>query len=386
MQPADYEGLYYYQGLLFEIQARGAQIISILEGSPEGYEIRMEPLGGDMFQLQGGPANGLQARFVRDDSGKVQSIQAGEFVLERIPSEKAAQLPVVRRFPAPQINYTPEKTAIFAGLLEQALKGDGGWIDYGIPYPKYEFIQFVTAQNAVIFHGSNDQDIDLFVPKRSSMELYDRSGRGNRLAIYGTHEGLWATFFAVVDRARLRGSIRNGVAYFYNRQNEMEALYNFSINQEQLQERPWCEGVLYLLPRNVFERLELAPGVFLNEWACGQNVRPFARLLVKPEDWPFLELVQGHDDSLLIRTREIGNIIRDSALRVKLEESTLTVWLPVSEALQGIVIEYIEKQSILMPAARLKYSEIDGKIVLVHADLPPAARAQLAKSYAAFLG
>ncbi len=45
-------------------------------------------------------------------------------------------------------------------------------------------------------------------------------------------------FFAVVDRSRLRGSIRNGVVYLQNEAGEALAVYNFSLNQDQLAKRP----------------------------------------------------------------------------------------------------------------------------------------------------
>ena len=77
--------------------------------------------------------------------------------------------------------------------------------------------------------------------------------------MYGTHDGLWPLFFAIVDRQRISGSIRNGVAYFYNEDGDSVATYNFSINEKWLPEQPWRTGTLYILPRDTFHRLETVP-------------------------------------------------------------------------------------------------------------------------------
>ena len=283
MHYEDYLGFYYYHGLLFHVQMRDGALVAALSGVPEGYEIVLEPLGGEQYRMRGGPADGLPFSFERDAGSKVYTIQAGGLQVERISAEQADGFPVIGRFPAPAVTYTPDKMAAFAALLAQALEGNGGWLEYILPYPEHEFVQYVTAQEVVIFHGSNDLNIETFAPQRNSTELYDISGRGNRLAVYGTHEGLWSMFFAVVDRPRLRGSIRNGVSYYYNRQGEKLTLFNFSINQEQLSEQPWCEGTLYFLPHSVFERLELMPGALSNEWASTQEMRPLAKLRLSPQ-------------------------------------------------------------------------------------------------------
>ena len=385
MSHDDYLGFYYYLGLLFHVQQRDGELVAALSGAPEGYEIELEPLGGAHYRMGSGPVTGLPFSFERDASGQVFAIQAGNIQVSRVSPEQAARLPVTGRFPAPPVTYTPEKTAAFSALLDRALGSNGSWLEYELPFPRHEFIQYVTARQAVIFHGSNNQDIETFAPLRTSTELYDHSGRGNRMAVYGTHEGLWAMFFAVVDRPRLRGSIRNGVAYFQNRQGQPLTLFNFSINQEQLSERPFCEGALYFLPRSAFERLELMPGALSNEWACSQAIQPLAKLLVSPEDWPFLDVVEGHDDSMLIRVGEIGQAIREAATRAELEGDSRAAWLPAGAIPAADLDYYLEKQAILMPAIRFERNEAGGQIKLVQANLPPAVKAQLAKSYAELL-
>ncbi|HEY5652035.1 MAG TPA: hypothetical protein VIW46_11340, partial [Acidimicrobiia bacterium] len=134
--------------------------------------------------------------------------------------------------------------------------------------------------DSVIFHGSNRTDIDEFVPQRASMELNDTGGRGNLGAIYGTHDGLWAMFFAIIDRGRLRGSIRNGsTRYETPDRTQSVDRYHFSVHHEMLESAPYTTGALYLLPRAAFDRVPIYPGGPLsNEWACHEPIRPLARL------------------------------------------------------------------------------------------------------------
>ena len=93
-------------------------------------------------------------------------------------------------------------------------------------------------------------EIDEFQPARKSMELYDETGRGNLQAVYGTHDGLWAMFFAIIDRPNLQGSIRNGVTYFKNQAGEVVVAKGKSLDDGALLGMDWyVEGVQGKLPK-----------------------------------------------------------------------------------------------------------------------------------------
>jgi hypothetical protein len=376
----DYHGFYYMMGMVLDTQTLDGELVASVPGVPAGYEIRMEPVGPDSFRLRGGPMNGAVVNFVRSETGEVTAVRAGTFELAKVPPEKAADLPVTERFTAPPFDLTPEKEAAFADLLARLMeRADGAWVDYDLPYPKHEFVQYLMTQDLFIFHGSNNLEIETFAPVRKSMEMYDESGRGNLQAVYGTHDGLWSMFFAVVDRPRLRGSIRNGVMDFQNRAGETLSIYNFSINQEQLSENPWCEGALYLLPRDTFDRTKLTEETYANEWVSEQAVRPVAKLRLQPEDFPFLDRIGGHDDSTLIRSGELGREIRSSALSAGLQDDTFTVRLPAE--MEAQLEEYVEFQRVMTPAANFALSTSDGALVLQITSLPPAVRQLLSEEY-----
>ncbi|HJR93686.1 MAG TPA: hypothetical protein VJ938_14700 [Acidimicrobiia bacterium] len=182
----------------------------------------------------------------------------------------------------------------------------------------HRFVQWLMLDDRVIFHGSNNAGLAHLTPVRRSMELMNTGGRGNHGAVYGTHDGLWSMFFAVIDREQLHGSIRNGVDRHFGKDGAYTDLYHFSIHHEMLDKRPFTTGALYLLPRQGFERLPLYPGgPPSNEWACRRTVTPLARLLVRPEDFPFLEAIGGHDDGALIQFELVADAVYDGVVSAR---------------------------------------------------------------------
>jgi len=193
-------------------------------------------------------------------------------------------------------------------------------------YAPHRLVRWLMANRLVIFHGSNRLDLDELSPIRKSMELADTAGRGNLGAVYGTHDGLWSMFFAVVDRARLVGSIRNGVDSHRSVGGDELDLYHFSLHHESLSQRPFTTGAVYLLPRLRFERLPLYPGgPASHEWACDGPVRPLARLIVRPEDCPFLDQIGGHDDTELIDFGRLADSVYDEAVSARLIEGGIEI-------------------------------------------------------------
>jgi hypothetical protein len=378
----EYVGLYYFFGLLFDVKVRDGQLIASMPGVPDGYEVILEMVGHDQFRNFGGPVDGSTLTFIRTESADVIAIKVGTFELVKISQEAFDTLPVTRRYPAPIFEATPEKLKHFEKLLHASLaQADGGWINYDLPYPKYEFVQYATSQDQIIFHGTNNLDIDEFLPLRKSMELHDESGRGNIQGVYGTHDGLWSMFFAIIDRQRLEGTIRNGVMYFKNQAGEQISIYNFSINQEQLNERPFASGALYFLPRDTFTRLHLTPESYANEWASQQPVKPIAKLRIQPEDFPFLEQIDGHDDSAIIRLNNMTAQIREAAIAAALQGDSFQVTLPGESQITSLLDEYIELQRVMMPAAQLQVESVGHDVKLIVNSLPPAVRQMLAAQY-----
>ncbi len=370
-----YHGMYYFFGLALTVREQDRGLVAAMAGVPEGYEIRLEPVGEHTFRMHGGPLDQASVHFELGPDGRAHSLQAGGFELKRIDPSELESLEVTERLMEPGYQWSPEKDAAFAGLLgENQGLSDGREIGYSLPYPKHEFVQYLMLQDIYIFHGSGNAGIEQFKPVRTSYELYDREGRGNLQAVYGTHDGLWAMFFAIVDRERLRGSIRNGVMYFHNFKGDPLAVYNFSINREQLSERPFRKGVLYLLPRKTFVRLKLGGEALANEWASELPVRPVARLPVEPEDFPFLERIGGHDDGPLVRMQAMTDKFLQQVQETAEsgESSMVLTFQPDFDASQDMP-DYIELLAELMPGMGLTY-DTGPPARLTITDIPPAYR------------
>jgi hypothetical protein len=287
--------------LTFEVLPDGESWKLDISGVPEGFEPGLVRLDETSFQVNRGPFHGAVFQFDDEAGG-----HAGPFPFTCV--EGPYQEPPGYGLSPPPYGPDPNRDDAFAQLLEQTEPGDR--IEWDLPYPKHEFVRWAQRLDRFVFHSSTNADIAEFLPIRDSMELQDHGGRGNLGAVYATHDGYWSMFFAIVDREKLRGSMRNGVHTWEAADGKTTTTYQFSLEQESLAQRPFTSGAVYLLPRETFRRLPFyQEGPISDEWASEEPVRPVASLLVDPEDFPFLDQVAPHDEteflSMFDRFREV---------------------------------------------------------------------------------
>lgn len=188
----------------------------------------------------------------------------------------------------------------FNKLLQTTLSVEGcPTIDYALPWPKWQFLCHVADFHDIAMHGSGDPNIALFEPRQSN----DLNEFGNQKAIYAASDGLWAMFFAIVDRTRVN-SITNACVRLSDETGRLHGpFYVFSVSQSALPARPWRTGTVYLLPRTPF--MDQPPMTFgpyqvhIAQLASSTPVQPIAKLEVAPQDFPFLALIRGHVDERL---------------------------------------------------------------------------------------
>jgi hypothetical protein len=193
--------------------------------------------------------------------------------------------------PAPDAAVRAEFDALLAAALAA---GPATAIDYRLAAPKWQFLCHVADRGAAVLHGSSDPDIARFEPRQSN----DVAEFGNRKAVYAAADGLWAMFFAILDRPRHRMSLTNSCFRVLGEDGSVsEPYYYFAVNNEVLEQDQLSPGTVYLLPASGFERepayVEGGRRVLTAQAASLEPVEPLAKLVVEPADFPLR--IRGYD-------------------------------------------------------------------------------------------
>lgn len=202
--------------------------------------------------------------------------------------------------PRPPLDLTPEKQSAFDGLWRSC--GAGSCVNYSLPYPRWEFLSYLCETKVLVLHGSQHHGIAMIEPRQAR----DVRAFSNQRAIYATTDGIWAIFFAIVDRLAFpQMSLFNSCLSVRDSSGTLsDPLYFFSVSQPSLLQKPWCKGTVYILPRQAFQqeaaqRIEGMEIVFPH-WISAEAAWPVGCLVVGPQDFPFLAQVHGHNDQKLI--------------------------------------------------------------------------------------
>lgn len=203
--------------------------------------------------------------------------------------------------PRPAMALDPQKQAAFDELLAQAKDaGPDKALPYTLPFPRWQFLCYVADQRGVALHGTGNPTIRRFEP-RQPIDLTDF---GNQRAVYAAGDGIWAMFYAVVDRTTYAMSISNACVRLADATGwASEPHYVFSVSRWALAQQPWRTGFVYLLPADTFTVQPPQPfgpyEVHVPQLASFEPVAPLARLAIEPADFPFLAAIRPHDDERL---------------------------------------------------------------------------------------
>lgn len=202
--------------------------------------------------------------------------------------------------PRPLPEVDARARAAFDAVLDEVLGGAGcPSVRYALPWPKWQFLCHLADRHGFALHGSGNPDIAVFEPRRS----YDLEAFGDQTAVYAASDGLWALFFAVVDRARIASTTNSCIRVTDGAGTVHGPYYQFSVSRPALRHRSWRAGTVYLLPRDTFAtqppEVLGTTVVHVAQLASSVPVRPLAKLAVTPADFPFLAQVRAHDDERL---------------------------------------------------------------------------------------
>lgn len=201
----------------------------------------------------------------------------------------------------PAMNLDDQVRAAFDHLFTQIKSaGTDTLIPYTLTPPKWQFLCYLADHHAIALHGTGNPNIRVFEPRQAD----DLNAFGRQTAVYAAGDGLWAMFFAIVDRDQYSMSVNNACVRLADGMGQVsEPHYLFSISQSVLPQRPWRVGYVYLLPSNTFivqPAQSFGPyEVHVPQLASPVPVTPLARLEVGPGDFPFLTDIRGHEDARL---------------------------------------------------------------------------------------
>lgn len=320
---------------------------------------------GVRWTVIGGPTDGAAVEF-HAEGGSIGGLVPFRRVAESIPPIPGFDVE------PPPFPPDPQRDARFARIWESATDFD----DWNLDDPKHEFLSWLERRGDLVFHGSNLTDITVFRTTRQSIELDDVAGRGNLQAVYGTVHPMWAWYFAVVDRPRIRGSLRNGVSEFIDADGERHVRYYLSLPLQDLERRPFTAGAIYVFDRSQFAPIPLYPaGPPSPEWACFDPVEPLARIPVTPDEYPLLDRIGGHDEAIMIEYGETADRIYSMVGDAELDGQELRVTFVETPPID-LAERYIRSGRDALPGTERR---IDGKELRITG--PPEYLAMLARRF-----
>jgi hypothetical protein len=211
------------------------------------------------------------------------------YLLYRI-ERRGSPFPPLRRDVRP---IPADKQAQFDGLLDASIKsGPNPLIDYQLPYPKIDFLNYVCDWRGFVAHGSQSQDLTILQPIRFSQ---DTSEFGNRQQIFCSPDGIWAVWFAILNKSKCHltenGCIRIGSGLIRSK------YYFFYLPASCQPDPPFSDGMIYITEASDFPSRDRYPMLDwvdgeVEQWGSVDPVTPLARLRVTPQDFPYLDQVQ----------------------------------------------------------------------------------------------
>jgi hypothetical protein len=182
------------------------------------------------------------------------------------------------------------------------------WIE-NLPVPEWVFLCWLVEEKNVLLHGSSNPNISLFEPRAPNAKDDDEFSQ--QTAVFAASDGIWPMCYAILDRENFHPRFMNGAVRFelpsfdksLGSNGLSDTRYFFSITKNILENYPWRDGVMYVLPKDGFVLQPPHPlgDCIIHEfhWANLNAVKPLAKLRISPEDFPFLGQVRGHDNAVI---------------------------------------------------------------------------------------
>lgn len=186
-------------------------------------------------------------------------------------------------YPSPKIVFSNDEIAKYEELALTI--NDGSLINYHLPFQKFRFLLYLSLKGQYVFHGSNKLNIECFEPREQT--LYNG---GITKAVFASSDPIWSMFYAIFNRTRLVGSFRNGCII-----GRRKKYHFYSINESTMKNKPWTEGMVYLLPKDMFTTSSQGKVQF-DEWVCREPIFPLGKMKVSLDDFYYRNRIATHKD------------------------------------------------------------------------------------------
>jgi hypothetical protein len=196
----------------------------------------------------------------------------------------------------PNPPLSDEDRSAFDALLARTPPGEV--VDYALAQPRWWFLHHLV-RSGFLLHGTNEPEIAEFRTRAND----DAHGRPVD-AVFASDDAVWPMYFAVVNRPVARSYIN------WCEHVPGASRYLFSIGSDPGDDTSWCEGTVYVLPAETFDRTPES-----RELVSSVPVRPRARLRVAPADFPFRLQTLGHGPGDTPRSVSIRNVLRPLSRR-----------------------------------------------------------------------
>lgn len=204
--------------------------------------------------------------------------------------------------PRPDTGWSHGLERRLRGLAAWSLgAGDAGWIEAPPPVAPWSFLTWLGEIEGCLLHGSADPAIDRFTPRSPADRSPDAFSK--QRAVFATSDGIWAAFYAILDRQAPSLRFLNAALQFRSGSERWSRMHYYFSVSARAPRAPWRPGVVYVLPPDGFRRqrpYRLGSSLVREpHYANPRPVRPLARMRVTPRDFPFLESVARHDPDVV---------------------------------------------------------------------------------------
>ena len=179
----------------------------------------------------------------------------------------------------PETPQTPEQ--LFESLYQQIISSENTLLIENIEgQSKVDFLKYLSQKDEFVFHGTNSADIEELEPRQANCRA---KNFGNIKAVYATTDPVLPIYHSVFNRKYFSGIHSSGVE---------DNKYVFKIDGTFKDEKVWDNGCVYVLDKSEFEQGQDDGGRLIDEYASRELVKPLAKVLMSPEDFPYLDEVE----------------------------------------------------------------------------------------------